>query len=97
MPGAEGAAPEAAPGSPGELPGDELGVNVVNLLKVPGVLSSSRSLIEQSIRLLSPNFHDKQGRYGTMSVAQWQAYADWMTRTHLMSTHVDARTALTLR
>jgi hypothetical protein len=30
-----------------------------------------------------------------MSVAQWQAYADWMTRTHLMSTHVDARSALT--
>jgi putative hydroxymethylpyrimidine transport system substrate-binding protein len=65
------------------------------LLKVPGVLSSSRSLIEQSIHLLSPLFHDRLGRYGTMSVAQWQAYADWMTRTHLMSTHVDARTALT--
>jgi putative hydroxymethylpyrimidine transport system substrate-binding protein len=65
------------------------------LLKVRGVLSSSRSLIEQSIRLLSPLFHDRQGRYGTMSVAQWQAYADWMTRTRLISTHVDARTALT--
>jgi putative hydroxymethylpyrimidine transport system substrate-binding protein len=65
------------------------------LLKVPGVLSSSHSLIEQSIRLLSNLFHDKQGRYGTMSVAQWQAYADWMTRAHLMSTHVDARSALT--
>jgi putative hydroxymethylpyrimidine transport system substrate-binding protein len=65
------------------------------LLKVPGVLSSSRSLIEQSIRLLSPLFHDRTGRYGTMSVAQWQAYADWMTRTHFMSRHVDARTALT--
>jgi putative hydroxymethylpyrimidine transport system substrate-binding protein len=65
------------------------------LLKVPGVLSSSRSLIEQSIHLLSPLFHDRRGRYGTMSVAQWQAYADWMTRTHLMSTHVDARSALT--
>jgi len=64
------------------------------LLKVPGVLDSSRSLIEQSIRLLSPLFRDKQDRYGTMSVAQWQAYADWMTRTHLMSTHVDARAAL---
>ena len=65
------------------------------LLKVPGVLSSSRSLIEQSIHLLSPLFHDRQGRYGTMSVAQWQAYADWMTRTHLMSMHVDARSAMT--
>jgi putative hydroxymethylpyrimidine transport system substrate-binding protein len=65
------------------------------LLKVPGVLSSSRALIEQSIRLLSPLFRDRQGRYGTMSVAQWQAYADWMTRMHLMRTHVDARTALT--
>ena len=65
------------------------------LLKVRGVLSSSRSLIEQSIRLLSPLFHDRQGRYGTMSVAQWQAYADWMTRTHLMNTHVDARSAMT--
>jgi putative hydroxymethylpyrimidine transport system substrate-binding protein len=65
------------------------------LLKVPGVLSSSRSLIEQSIHLLSNLLHDKQGRYGTMSVAQWQAYADWMTRTHLMKTHVDVRTALT--
>jgi putative hydroxymethylpyrimidine transport system substrate-binding protein len=65
------------------------------LLKVPGVLSSSRSLIEQSIRRLSPIFHDKQGRYGTMSVAQWQAYADWMTRTHFMSRHVDARSAMT--
>ena len=65
------------------------------LLRVPGVLSSSRLLIEQSIHLLSPLFHDRQGRYGTMSVAQWQAYADWMTRTHLMSTHVDARSALT--
>ena len=65
------------------------------LLKVPGVLSSSRALIEQSIHLLSPIFHDRQGRYGTMSVAQWQAYADWMTRTHLMRTHVDARSALT--
>ena len=65
------------------------------LLKVRGVLSSSRSLIEQSIRLLSPLFHDRQGRYGTMSVAQWQAYADWMTRTHLMTTHVDARSAMT--
>ena len=33
--------------------------------------------------------------YGTMSAAQWQAYADWMTRTHLTSTHVDARSAMT--
>ena len=65
------------------------------LLKVPGVLSSSRLLIAQSIHLLSPLFQDRKGRYGTMSVAQWQAYADWMTRTHLMRTHVDARSALT--
>jgi ABC-type nitrate/sulfonate/bicarbonate transport system substrate-binding protein len=69
------------------------------LLRMPGVqgglLSSSRALIEHSIRLLSPIFHDKQGHYGTMSVAQWQAYADWMTRTHLMSKHGDARSALT--
>src|SRR5207248_7042847 len=65
------------------------------LLKVPGVLDSSRSLIEQSIRLLSPLFRDRQGRYGAMSMAQWQAYADWMTRTDFMSTHVDARSAMT--
>jgi NitT/TauT family transport system substrate-binding protein len=65
------------------------------LLKVPGVLSGSRALIEQSIHLLSPLFHDRQGRYGTMSVAQWQAYADWMTRMHLVNTHVNARIALT--
>ena len=65
------------------------------LLKAPGVLSSSAPLIEHSIRLLAPIFHDAHGRYGTMSAASWQAYADWMTRTHLMAAHVDAKTAMT--
>lgn len=65
------------------------------LLKAPGVLSSSQALIERSIRLLSPLFRDADGRYGTMSVAQWQAYGDWMTRAHLVPTQVDARAALT--
>ncbi len=65
------------------------------LLHVPGVLSRSRPLIEHSISLLAPLFHDRRGRYGTMSVALWQSYADWMTRTKLMRGHVDARTALT--
>lgn len=66
------------------------------LLKAPGVLSTSRSLIQHSLTLLAPHFKDSRGRYGTMSVQQWQAYADWMTRTHLMSGHVDASKALTL-
>ncbi len=65
------------------------------LLHVPGVLSGSQPLIARSIRLLAPLFRDARGRYGTLSVAGWQAYADWMTRTHLMDTHVDARAALT--
>jgi len=65
------------------------------LLRVPGVLSHSASLIERSIRLLSPLFHDERGRYGTLSVARWQSYADWMTRTHLLRTRVDARAAVT--
>jgi len=65
------------------------------LLRAPGVLSGSRPLIARSIRLLAPLFRDARGRYGTLSVAGWQAYADWMTRTHLMDTHVDARAALT--
>lgn len=64
------------------------------LLRVPGVLSRSRRLMEHSLRLLAPLFHDRQGRYGTLSVARWQAYADWMTRTGLMKKHVDARTAV---
>jgi len=67
------------------------------LLRVPGVLSRSRPLIEHSIRLLAPLFHDGRGRYGTLSVARWQAYADWMTRTALLRVHVDARMALTSR
>ncbi len=65
------------------------------LRHVPGVLSGSQPLIARSIRLLAPLFHDGRGRYGALSVARWQAYADWMTRTHLMATHVDARAALT--
>jgi hypothetical protein len=31
-----------------------------------------------------------------MDLSQWQTYADWMTRTHLMSGHLDASQALTL-
>jgi ABC-type nitrate/sulfonate/bicarbonate transport system substrate-binding protein len=65
------------------------------LLKAPQVLSNSESLIERSIRLLSPVERDARGRYGTMSTAQWQAYADWMTRGHLVPTHINASTALT--
>ena len=65
------------------------------LLKAPGVLSSSRSLIEHSIRLLSPVFHDAQGRYGTMSTAAWQAYANWMTGHHLLARRVQAGSAMT--
>jgi len=65
------------------------------LLRVPGVLSHSEPLIERSIRLLSPLFHDERGRYGTLSVARWQSYADWMTRTHLLQGRVDAHAALT--
>jgi putative hydroxymethylpyrimidine transport system substrate-binding protein len=66
------------------------------LLKAPGVLSSSRALIQHSIGLLAPLFKDAQGRYGTMVPSRWQAYADWMTRTHLMAGHLDATQALTL-
>jgi len=65
------------------------------LRHVPGVLSGSQPLIARSIRLLAPLFHDGRGRYGALSVARWQAYADWMTRTHLMTPHVDAQAALT--
>lgn len=66
------------------------------LLKAPGVLSSSRTLIQHSIALLTPLFTDARGRYGTMVLGQWQAYANWMTRTHLMSGHLNAAQALTL-
>ena len=65
------------------------------LLRVPGVLSHDEALMEHSIRLLGPLFHDGRGRYGTLSVARWQSYADWMTRTHLLQGRVDAHAALT--
>ena len=66
------------------------------LVHAPGVLSTNEALIERSLRLLGPVFHDDRGRYGTLSAPAWQTYADWMTRTHLLSRHVDARAALTL-
>jgi ABC-type nitrate/sulfonate/bicarbonate transport system substrate-binding protein len=65
------------------------------LLKAPGVLSKSKSLIEHSLALLAPLFTDSRGRYGVMDEQRWQAYADWMTRTRLMPGHVDASQALT--
>lgn len=65
------------------------------LLTVPGVLSKSAGLIRRSIALLAPLFKDAQGRYGTMDAAQWQAYADWLTRNRLIKGHVDASQALT--
>jgi putative hydroxymethylpyrimidine transport system substrate-binding protein len=65
------------------------------LLKAPQVLSNSESLIEHSIRLLSPVERDAHGRYGTMSATQWQSYADWMRRTGLVKKSIDARAALT--
>ena len=65
------------------------------LLKAPGVLSKSSSLIAHSLTLLAPLFKDAQGRYGAMDVRRWQAYADWMTATKLMSGHVDAAQAMT--
>jgi putative hydroxymethylpyrimidine transport system substrate-binding protein len=67
------------------------------LLKVKGVLSSSRSLIEQSIHLLSPTFTDGQGRFGTLSATGWQQYANWMTAHKLLARHVDASTAMTMQ
>jgi len=70
------------------------------MLKVPGVLSKSRGLIEHSIKLLSSVFHDTKGHYGTMSVASWQAYADWMNHTRpqaLMNTRLDVRSAITTK
>jgi len=66
------------------------------LLRVPGVLSSSRRLIEHSLRLLAPLFRDSAGRYGALSVARWQAYADWMTQIGWIDRRLDARMALTL-
>jgi putative hydroxymethylpyrimidine transport system substrate-binding protein len=65
------------------------------LLKVPGVLSKSRGLIEHSINLLAPLFKDSQGRYGYMDQRRWQAYADWMTAAHLIQGHLDTSQALT--
>jgi ABC-type nitrate/sulfonate/bicarbonate transport system substrate-binding protein len=67
------------------------------LLKVKGVLSSSRGLIEQSIHLLSPTFTDGQGRFGTLSTTRWQQYADWMTSHKLLTRHVDASAAMTMQ
>jgi len=66
-----------------------------DVLTAPGVLSHSSRLIEQSISLLGPLFHDAQGRYGTLSISAWQAYADWMTRAHIIPSHFDASAALT--
>jgi putative hydroxymethylpyrimidine transport system substrate-binding protein len=66
------------------------------LLKAPGVLSTSRGLIQHSLMLLAPLFKNATGHYGTMDLSQWQTYADWMTRTHLMVGHLDASQALTL-
>ncbi len=65
------------------------------LLKVPGVLSTSRSLIEQSLGLLSPLFKDGKGAYGTMDQRAWQAYADWMTAKKLMPGRLDVSQAMT--
>jgi hypothetical protein len=58
------------------------------------VLSSSRALLEHSLQLLAPLFKDKNGRYGTIRVSQWQKYADWMASNHLISGHVDAAAAV---
>ena len=65
------------------------------LLKAPGVLSTSAPLIEHSIQLLAPLFTDSHGRYGTMSPALWQSYANWMTAGKLIPSHLDASKALT--
>ena len=66
------------------------------LLKVPGVLSSSRVLIRQSLSLVAPLFKDAKGRYGAMDGVRWQAYADWMLAKGLIHSHLDAGRALTL-
>lgn len=66
------------------------------LLAQKNVLSKSRSLMVQSIKLLSPVFHDAQGRYGVMSAAQWQAYADWLKHSGLTKGKaIDANHAMT--
>lgn len=65
------------------------------LLKVKGVLSTSRSLIQHSITLLAPLFQGPGGRYGTIDTAQWQAYANWMTTGHLLPKHLDATQVVT--
>jgi ABC-type nitrate/sulfonate/bicarbonate transport system substrate-binding protein len=65
------------------------------LLKVPGVLSTSRTLIQQSLALLSPLFSDSKGHFGTMDEHTWQTYADWMTANKLMPGHVNAAEAMT--
>ncbi len=65
------------------------------LLKVPGVLSTSRGLIQQSLTLLSPLFRDGTGRYGTMDMHTWQTYADWMTANKLMPGHLNVAESLT--
>ncbi len=64
------------------------------LLKAPGVLSKDAGLIEQSIRLLASSERDARGRYGALSAARWQAYADWMLRTGLVKKHIDAHAAI---
>lgn len=66
------------------------------LLRAPGVLSTSRGLIHQSLSLIAPLFKDAHGRYGTMDQHQWQAYADWMVAKGLIAAHLDAGQALTL-
>jgi putative hydroxymethylpyrimidine transport system substrate-binding protein len=59
------------------------------LLKVKGILSTSSGLIQHSITLLAPLFKGPSGKYGTMDVAQWQAYANWMTAGHLLPKHLE--------
>ena len=66
------------------------------LLKVPGVLSSSRVLIRQSLSLIAPLFKDAKGRYGAMDAGRWQAYADWMLARGLIHSHLDAGQVLTM-
>ena len=61
------------------------------------MLSTSAGLIQHSIRLLGPLFHDSHGRYGTMNIGAWQTYANWMTATHLLPDHLNAGKVLTTR
>ncbi len=65
------------------------------LLRAPGVLSTSAPLIEHSIKLLGPLFADSHGRYGTITPAKWQAYANWMTAGRLLPDHLNVTKALT--